>query len=552
MKVLGNVMVVFVALLVVALGGAPARAGTYPVRACLDAPKSANNSWVAVNQDPGTMVMGNGCGTTGTYQGLFVRELLGQGPNTTAATAAWWQVSAPAGTSITAIDYSRYLHIFQDEDWHPELRTDSGQVLDTCTIVYPADRCTSGADAGTRPVQEGNTARTGLNAAWLRIGARCAPTPPFTGCVRGGTLQAVIAVLYRATVTIDDPSAPTVSSLSGGLTSGAWQRGTGAVSFTGRDITGIKRLRILVDNNGTFTDDKSCNYTLPAPCATPGTDVPFSPGQIDTAALSDGTYQLRPEALDAGDNATVGPAATVRVDNTAPAAPSVASHTSSSSDGQVELSLPPQGSASPLAATWVRVCRDGGTCESDRRIPGAQAAVSYQLPERGLYTVQVWLEDEAGNRDPSQSAIVRASWAPPGSAGGGPTIGAAAGPGAGTASLPATLRPAGLRLDLDALHASRKRCRRLAVQGRTDPDATGTVTVTGTGQVGRRRYRQAVASAVSRGRWKATLPLPLKACRPGRVRRIALAVAYSGDGGFAADRIDAKVFTRQGRRSGNG
>src|SRR4051812_8306710 len=125
---------------------ASAEAGTYRVFACGDGPVVTNHSWTVSNSDPIKLETGDACGAAGSYAGLYARDVLDVS-NARSTSTAQWTFTAPAGTSINALSYNRWLFKEDDEDWQPALIADA-TLVDTCRISYGATNCSSGSEGG--------------------------------------------------------------------------------------------------------------------------------------------------------------------------------------------------------------------------------------------------------------------------------------------------------------------------------------------------------------------------------------------------------------------
>src|SRR4051794_13636613 len=110
-----------------------ARAGSYDVTACGDMSAPTNNSWDAYNnaEGPGQLEAGNRCSSADEYGGLFARDAMTCGGGCSAvpgAAAAGWRFTAPPGTTITGLSYSRWYFKMDDDDWSPGLAVDGSVV----------------------------------------------------------------------------------------------------------------------------------------------------------------------------------------------------------------------------------------------------------------------------------------------------------------------------------------------------------------------------------------------------------------------------------------
>ncbi|MFP5372963.1 MAG: hypothetical protein ACLGI3_19780, partial [Actinomycetes bacterium] len=351
------------------------------MRACDHAPDGAtNNAWVYGETVAARFDHGNGCADApgGEYGGLYVRETFNTAGNVPGGAAAYWTLIAPSGTTISAITYARHLRTYSDATWRAELRADD-VVLEGCQVPPLDEWCHLGSTGGS------SRTFSNLAANVLRVGARCAPSSPETTCTDGSTIHSVTAVVYGATVTINDPEAPTVGSLGGTLTDGGWLRGTRTATFSAGDETGIAQLELVRDGHAVRTDARTCDPTRPAPCANPGATTFAAWEPIDTATWVDGTYTLTGRARDAAVNPAAGAPVTVRVDNNAPLPPAtLTADTGSGWSSQADRTLNwtiPDGEVAPVTAASVRLCRQGAGCTTSAA--GSPTSTTVRLPDPG-------------------------------------------------------------------------------------------------------------------------------------------------------------------------
>jgi Subtilase family len=148
------------------LGASPACAsasGNYEVTACNNTPEAVNNSWSWSTTDasqpshyaehatcPYRSPEGSG-GTVDQEGGLSTTDALGLATGAPPGTSAEWTFTAPAGTTIAAINYERYLGHENDTSnyWSPALRAD-GTIVggETCTVTFPNVGCLLGGPPG--------------------------------------------------------------------------------------------------------------------------------------------------------------------------------------------------------------------------------------------------------------------------------------------------------------------------------------------------------------------------------------------------------------------
>lgn len=383
---------------IMAAAAAPSRAGSYDVLSCADAPSAVNHSWTISDVAPGKLQTGDECGGYGSYAGLYVRDVLGVA-NAAAGDSAHWTFNAPPGTAITALQYSRWLYKEDDDDWQSELRADT--TIDACTIPATAISCTSGLEGGAR------TGTKFIGASSLVFGVRCGATAPTT-CVNGGTLHKAVAVLYGATVTLSDSSAPALSAVGGSLVDGGYRRGPQGVGFTASDNAGIRSARLYADGRPVVDTTYSCDFTYAVPCS----NLSGAQLAIDTRSLVDGSHSVVIAASDPAGNEVRSAAQTVTVDNGAPAAPqgiSVDGGPDWRAANSFSVSwMNPGSQVAPIAAANYQVCRsDGSNCQPQGRLAGQDLSRidGVAVPSTGEWSMRVWLEDAAGNSDPAHAAV---------------------------------------------------------------------------------------------------------------------------------------------------
>lgn len=387
--------------LVIAVTIAPsaaAQTGTYDVVACDDVAGAANNSWVESNNSPAKLETGNGCGASGVYAGLYARDVVGVS-NVSARGSAQWSFTAPGGTTITGVSYSRWLFKEDDDDWQPALRAD-GLSIDSCTIAGTAIDCTSGTQGGQR------TSASFPGANLLSFGVLCVAVAPVT-CSNGGTLHKAVAVLYGATVTLSDPSLPTLSNVGGSALAGGYLRSAQSVTYDASDNTGIRTGRLYVDGSVRASTTYACDFTYAVPCS----DKSGAELSLDTRSLGDGPHTVQVAAGDPAGNEAKSAPWTVLVDNTAPASAQnlvVGGGTGWRRENSFSVSWANGTDAgSPPAVAHYKVCAsDGSGCQPEQQAVGDNIARidGISVPSEGEWELRVWLEDAAGNLDPANAA----------------------------------------------------------------------------------------------------------------------------------------------------
>jgi len=311
-----------------------ARTGSYEVSACNYAPEAVNNSWTWATTDPSQpdhyaehancpYRLGGSGGTADQEGGLSTTDALGLANGAPPGTSAGWTFTAPVGTTITGINYERYIGHQLDpfNDWSPALRADG--------TVIPSETCLDSSHNGETcfvggPPGEGGEPGviTGLSAHQLYLGVVC-QAPSGDECITGATQHEVWAAVYGARVTLSDPTPPTLSAPSGALwgpgEAGGVHKGTESVTTSAQDVGGgVQSIVLSADGRPVETYSASCNFTFAQPC-------PSSTGAqtltLPTTELSDGTHTLTLVAIDAAGNQSTVASEQITVDNSPPPAP---------------------------------------------------------------------------------------------------------------------------------------------------------------------------------------------------------------------------------------
>lgn len=392
-------------------------AGSYQVSACNFAPEAANNSWRWATNDPAQpphyaehvncpYELGGSGGKADQEGGLSTTDALGLSSGATPGTSAGWTFTARAGTTITGLTYERYIGHSLDpkNSWSPALRVDGSIVPgETCLdTVENEETCSVGEPPGTG----GEPARiTGLSAHELSLGIVC-QAPAEEECVTGAKLYAVWTAMYGATVTLSDPTPPTLSAPSGALWSAAgFHKGTESVAVSAQDAGGgVASIVLAVDGHPVETYTAPCNFTFAQPC-------PSSTGtqtlSLATNQLADGKHTLTLLATDAAGNQSNIASQEITVDNSAPAAPVglAATPTQAGSSTFTVTWSNPQGQLAPITGALYQVCpaSGSGACSAPASAPAAGPA-TVTVPGPGGWSIAVWLSNAAGNASPANAA----------------------------------------------------------------------------------------------------------------------------------------------------
>jgi hypothetical protein len=409
-------------------------AGTYQVSACNSAPEAQNNSWAWATNDPAVPShyaehsscpyrLGGGGGKADQEGGLSTTDALGLSSGATPGTGAGW-FTAPSGTTISGLTYERYIgQVFDPHNsWSPALRADGTVIAgETCLdSVENGETCSVGGPPGTGVEP---AIITGLSAHELSLGIVC-QAPAEDECVTGATEHAVWATMYGATVTLSDPTPPTLGAPSGGLweqgQAGGFHKGTEGVSVSAGDVGGgVESIALSADGHTVATYSAPCNFTFAQPC-------PSSTGTqtltLATTQLSDGTHTLTLVATDAAGNQSTVASKEITVENSAPPAPSGLAAVPTESGGSTFTATwnDPSGQLAPITGALYQVCpaSGSGSCTAPASAPAVGPA-TVTVPGPGSWSIAVWLVNAAGNASPASAAHTNVAVPPPGSGGPG-------------------------------------------------------------------------------------------------------------------------------------
>jgi len=414
-------------------------AGTYQVSACNFAPEAANNSWAWSTNDPAEPAhyaehvncpyrLGGDGGKADQEGGLSTTDALGLSSGAAPGTSAGWTFAAPAGTSITGLAYERFIgHQFDGfNDWSPALRADGAIVPgETCLdSVQNGETCSVGAPPG----EGGEPAViTGLSAHELSLGVVC-QAPAEDECVTGATQYAVWATMYGATVTLSDPTPPTLSAPSGALwgpgEAGGFHKGTESVAVSAADVGGgVASIVLSADGRPVETYTAPCNFTFAQPCpSSTGTQTLTLP----TTQLSDGTHTLTLVATDAAGNQSTVASHEITVENSAPPPPVGLSAAATQAGGSTFTATwsDPTGQLAPITGAFYQVCpaSGSGACSAPASAP-ATGPATVVVPGPGSWSIDVWLTNAAGNASSANAAHTNVVAAPSSSDGSGTGMG---------------------------------------------------------------------------------------------------------------------------------
>lgn len=539
-----------------------AAAAPYEITTCGDT--GGAGGWVAYGNaaaagkiDRGTQcpVRDDGPGVDSNWSpyrtGLFVSDVRQTSTDTPQGADAGWQFNAPAGTVLTRAQVWRAMRKMDDNSWRAYWKLgphDAPGVpeRDDCTIPVGTTACGVGA-WGWGPASY--TDFSGLSTSAISFGLRCEMTAPYP-CINGYSLYTARSLLYRAQLTLDDPTPPPTPSAAGaGWTATGWQSGSVTLSVSGDDPqSGISRTRIYVDDVLVSTVDRTeagCDWSMPTPCPA-AVDVAQT---IDTTQLSDGSHDIEIGIVNAaGEETRRTRPAPLRVSNRSPSAATglVAVRRNATNIFDVSWRVS-TGAGAPVMIARYQVCPAAG-CGPVQDAPTLTGVAGVELPGTADGTLKVWLTNEIGATSDPATAPLPYLVAPvdprdpqidprdppvdPGGPGENPPArtppqeqppGGAPGEqqptDPGSRPTPAK-RAAALRIS--QVWPARAT---LKVKGTIAGTATGRVVVTVSARVGRTSRTFTAKPRIARGRWSAGVKIPVAL----RGRGLVLAVRYGGD-----------------------
>lgn len=346
------------------------------------------------------------------FDGAHLKSFTRDGQSSVSGTRfARWRWEAPAGTGITQV---------RGTWWHT-LHDGMEQRLGAATAGgFDVFASATTTDTTAREFVAGfSTPRSAFEDRLL-----CARAESKWCSLEPGSWSAIRAL----TITVEDDQAPS-AGIGGEITAGGWRRGPQAVSFSGSDVGGGVRFgETAVDGNRVNLTEYACAKSLISgewratqmrPCA-----LAASGGVVlDTTRFSDGPHALHHCAVDFAGNSGCTSDQTVYIDNNPPAHPRNLSLAGGdawrrTNDFDVSWDNPDQGQASPIGGASWRITGPAGYDTGASFVAGRNLSSLQNLsvPHAGVYTLGVWLRDEAGNEAPTSaiSLPLRFDDVPPG------------------------------------------------------------------------------------------------------------------------------------------
>ncbi|HEY0317573.1 MAG TPA: hypothetical protein VGC49_04685 [Solirubrobacterales bacterium] len=224
--------------------------------------------------------------------------------------------------------------------------------------------------------------------------------------------------LRAVTITLEDDLVPDVG-IGGDLLQGGWRRGSQGIVVWGADGgSGLRFAETTIDGARVWLTELGCaksliggewRATAMRPCATEA----VADQGVATTAFSDGSHQALSCVTDFAGNSRCTPAHTVLIDNNPPAhprSPLLAGGDDWRRVDDFDLSWenPDQGPASPIAGAAWRLTGPAGFDTGARFAAGRNRTSLDDLsaPAAGVYSLQLWLRDEAGNEAASTAVTL--------------------------------------------------------------------------------------------------------------------------------------------------
>ncbi len=221
--------------------------------------------------------------------------------------------------------------------------------------------------------------------------------------------------LRALTLVVEDNQVP-AAGVGGDIAAGGWRRGSQSVGFWGGDTgggirfgeTSIDGARVNLTEYGCAKAYVSSEWraTQMQPCA-----LGVSGGAIvDTTRFSDGSHSIHHCVTDFAGNVGCTPDQAVGIDNNAPAHPRTLALAGGEAwrrvdDFDLSWVNPDQGPASPIWGAFWRITGPAGYDTGVQFVGGRDVAAlaDRSVPRPGVYSVYLWLRDEAGNSAPSSA-----------------------------------------------------------------------------------------------------------------------------------------------------
>jgi hypothetical protein len=335
------------------------------------------------------------------FDGAHLKSFTRDGQGTVSGTRyARWRWDAPPGTGIAQVR-GTWWHALHDGIEQRLGMANWGGGFDVFAAAGSTDTTPREFVAGFNPAQPAFEDRL-----------LCAKAESKWCSLEPGSWSAIRAL----TITVQD-DLPPGAGIGGEVTAGGWRRGTQNVAFVGSDVGGGVRFgETAVDGARVNLTEYSCakisiggewRATQMRPCSL---GVSGS-APIDTTRFSDGPHSIHHCVTDFAANSSCTADQTFLVDNNPPAHPRELALAGGDAwrrtdDFDPAWINPDQGPASPIGGASWRITGPGGYDSGAKFVAGHGLSGLQNLfvPRAGIYSLSIWLRDEAGNETASSAA----------------------------------------------------------------------------------------------------------------------------------------------------
>jgi len=329
-----------------------------------------------------------------SFAGVHLKSFTRNGPATVSGTRfARWRWEAPGGTAISRVSGT----------WWHALHDGMQQRIGVGTWGGGFNMFASASATDTAP----RNFVVGIDPPQPALEDRllCAKPESSSCSLSSGSWSGIRAL----TITIEDSHGPS-AAVGGELLAGGWRRSAQRIDFWGGDTGGgIRYGETTIDGGRVNLVEYPCSKALIGsewrgtrmqPCLTGVSGH----ATVATAGLSDGHHNVRHCVTDFAGNVGCTANRAVGVDNNPPAHPRNLSLVAGEgwrnvNDFDLSWSNPGQGPASPIWGAYWRIAGPAGF-DSGVKLAGGRdvtAIADRFVPGPGVYAIEVWLRDEAGN-----------------------------------------------------------------------------------------------------------------------------------------------------------
>ncbi|HEX8050813.1 MAG TPA: hypothetical protein VF504_05045, partial [Solirubrobacterales bacterium] len=338
------------------------------------------------------------------FAGAHLKSFTRDGQATVSGTRfAGWRWTAPPGTRLTQV---------RGTWWHV-LHDGIEQRLGAINFGGGFEPFLQAAATDTAPQEF--TRGFPIGAAAFEDRLLCARAETKSCSLEPGSWSALRAL----TLTVEDPNPPTAVYVFGELLNPGWHRGVESVHVADYDVGGgVRYAETKLDGIRVALTEFPCakasiggqwRATQMQPCPAGITTV----HSVATASFADGPHNLVTCAIDFADNGNCAAPRGILVDNNAPVHPRAVSLAGGEgwrrlNDFDLGWENPDQGQGSPLGGASWRIVGPGGFDTGVKVAPGRdrKSLPNLSVPTSGVYALQLWLRDEAGNEAPASAVTV--------------------------------------------------------------------------------------------------------------------------------------------------